>query len=30
LTYDSYNDLHGGEDGISGALGGGGDFDGIE
>ncbi|KAJ7800306.1 hypothetical protein B0H14DRAFT_3785954 [Mycena olivaceomarginata] len=30
LTYDSYNDLHGGEDGISGALGGGGDFDSIE
>ncbi|KAJ7850524.1 hypothetical protein B0H14DRAFT_3664811 [Mycena olivaceomarginata] len=25
-----YHDLHGGEDGISGALGGGGDFDGIE
>ncbi|KAJ6624449.1 hypothetical protein B0H10DRAFT_1943318 [Mycena sp. CBHHK59/15] len=30
LTYDSYNDLHGGEDGISGALGGGGDFDSVE
>ncbi|KAJ6599467.1 hypothetical protein B0H10DRAFT_2323100 [Mycena sp. CBHHK59/15] len=30
LTYDSYNDLHGGEDGISGALGGRGDFDSIE
>ncbi|KAF8184133.1 hypothetical protein K438DRAFT_1974716 [Mycena galopus ATCC 62051] len=30
LTYDSYGDLHGGEDGISGALGGGGDFDGVE
>ncbi|KAJ7443266.1 hypothetical protein FB451DRAFT_1568716 [Mycena latifolia] len=30
LTYDSYTDLHGSEDTDSGALGGGGDFDGVE
>jgi hypothetical protein len=31
LTYNSYTDLHGDADGIgAGALGGGGDFDGVE